>query len=81
MMPSFPRGSNRGGVLVTGPLSRFMGRLDFPQAAGVLVLMVPLLYAAAWAWHRVKARAPHEATLVLVFSGTAFVFEFLTRAW
>jgi fucose 4-O-acetylase-like acetyltransferase len=70
-----------GGVLVTGPLSGLMGRLEFPQAGAILVLMVPVLYAAAWAWHRVKVRAPHEATLVLVFSGTAFVFEFLTRPW
>jgi hypothetical protein len=43
--------------------------------------MLPVLYAAAWLWHRVKARAPHEATLLLVFLGTAFVFEFLTRPW
>jgi hypothetical protein len=70
-----------GGVLLTGPLSAFMGRLDFPQAGAVLVLMIPILYSAAWTWHRVKTRAPHEATLVLVFSGTAFVFEFLTRPW
>jgi acyltransferase len=70
-----------GGVLFAGPLSGLMGRLSFAQAAGILVLMVPVLYAAAWTWHRVKMRAPHEATLLLVFLGTAFVFELLTRAW
>jgi acyltransferase len=70
-----------GGVLVTGPLSGLMGRLGFGQAAVTLLLMVPILYASAWAWHRLKVRAPHEATLFLVFLGAAFVFEFMTRAW
>jgi acyltransferase len=70
-----------GGVLVAGPLCGLRGQLDFLHAALTLVLMVPLLYAAAWAWHRVKALAPHESTLLLTFLGVAFVFEFLTRAW
>jgi hypothetical protein len=29
----------------------------------------------------VKAVAPHEATLVLVFLGTVLVWEFFTRPW
>jgi acyltransferase len=70
-----------GGVLMAGPLRGFSGQLDFPHAALTLVLMAPLLYGAAWAWHRVKALAPHESTLLLTFLGVAFVFEFLTRAW
>ena len=43
--------------------------------------MLPVVYAAAWAWHRVKSQAPHAATLTLVFLGVAFVYEFLTRPW
>jgi acyltransferase len=70
-----------GGVLAPGPLRPLAGQLGYAYAGAILVLMVPLLYAAAWAWHRVKARVPHEATLILVFLGTAFVFEFVARAW
>jgi hypothetical protein len=70
-----------GGVLASGLLRGFMGRLGFPETAVALALMIPVLYAAAWTWHRLKARAPHEATLVLVLLGTAFVYEFVTRPW
>lgn len=70
-----------GGVLFAGPLRSLMGRLDFAAAFAAVVLMVPLLYAAAGIWHQVKAHAPHDATLLLVFLGTVFVFEFMTRAW
>jgi hypothetical protein len=45
----------------------------------VVVLMIPILLAAARVWHRVKMRFPHGATLTLVFLGTAFVYELLTR--
>jgi acyltransferase len=70
-----------GGVLFRGPLSALLGRLDFPAAGLVLLLMPPVLYSAAWLWHQAKVRAPHEATLLLTFLGTVFVFEFMTRAW
>jgi hypothetical protein len=70
-----------GGVLMMGPLRGLHGQLGFATAGLLLASMVPVLYAAAWAWHRVKARFPHEATLVLVFLGTAFTFEFVTRPW
>ncbi len=70
-----------GGVLAPGLLTRWTGQLGYAAAGAILLAMVPLLYAAAWLWHRLKSRAPHEATLVLVFLGMAFVFEFVTRAW
>jgi hypothetical protein len=70
-----------GGVVGASPLARHFGRLGFAQAAGVLVLMLPVVFAAAWAWHRCKALSPRAASLTLVFLGIAFVYEFLTRPW
>jgi fucose 4-O-acetylase-like acetyltransferase len=70
-----------GGVLWTSPLADYAGRLDFPQAAFVLAAMVPILLAAAWAWHRLKARLPHVASLILAFLTVLFLWEFFTRAW
>jgi uncharacterized membrane protein len=70
-----------GGVLGPSPLVAWQGRLGFGGSFLVLVSMVPVLLAAAWVWHRIKAVAPHEATLVLVFLGTALVWEFFTRPW
>ena len=70
-----------GGVVGASPLARHFGTLGFAPAAGVLLLMLPVVFAAAWAWHRFKARAPHAASLVLLFLGVAFVYEFLTRPW
>jgi uncharacterized membrane protein len=70
-----------GGILGTAPLGAWHGQLGFAGAFAALVAMVPVLLAAAWAWHRVKAVAPHAATLVLVFLGTALVWEFFTRPW
>jgi len=70
-----------GGVLTSGPLAPLAGTLGFTGAFGVLLGMLPVLFASAWCWHRVKARAPHVATLLLVFLGTAFVFELVTRPW
>jgi uncharacterized membrane protein len=70
-----------GGVLGPSPLVAWQGRLGFGGGFLVLVSMVPVLLAAAWAWHRIKAVAPHEATLVLVFLGTALVWEFFSRPW
>ena len=70
-----------GGVVGVSPLARHFGTLGFPAAAGVLLAMLPVVFAAAWAWHHFKAGAPHGATLVLLFLGVAFVYEFLTRPW
>jgi len=70
-----------GGVVGASPLARHFGTLGFAQAAGVLLLMLPVVFAAAWGWHRFKARAPHAASLALLFLGVAFVYEFLTRPW
>jgi uncharacterized membrane protein len=70
-----------GGVLGAAPLGPWAGRLGFGQGLAVVVLMVPVLLVAARAWHRVKMRFPHGATLTLVFLGTAFVYELLTRPW
>jgi heparan-alpha-glucosaminide N-acetyltransferase-like protein len=70
-----------GGVIGPAPLGSLVGRLLLPQAFLGLALMLPLLLAAAALWHRVKTKAPHEATLLLVFLGTAALFEFLTRPW
>jgi len=70
-----------GGVLGAAPLGPWAGRLGFAQGLGVVVLMIPVLLAAAWSWHRVKMRFPRGATLTLVFLGTALVYELLTRPW
>jgi len=70
-----------GGVLGPAPLGSWAGRLGFGAALGVVALMIPLLLAAAWVWHRVKMRYRHGATLTLVFLATAFVYDFLTRPW
>ena len=71
------------GSVVTGPsaVREWHDALDFRQATLALVLMVAVLYVAAWLWHQVKMRWPHAAHLALVFLGTAFVFEFVTRPW
>jgi Heparan-alpha-glucosaminide N-acetyltransferase, catalytic len=70
-----------GSVVAPSPLPAWGGRLDLAQGSAVLALLVPLLLAAAWLWHAVKVRFPHEASLLLTFLGTAFVWEFLTRPW
>jgi hypothetical protein len=70
-----------GGVVGVSPLARFFGTFTFLQATGVLLLMLPVVFAAAWMWHGVKSRAPHAASLVLLFLGIAFVYEFVTRPW
>lgn len=70
-----------GGVVGPAPLGAWAGRLGFAGAAGVLALMVPLLLLAAAAWRAFKARAPHEATLVLAFLATMLVYELVTRPW
>lgn len=70
-----------GGIVGAAPLGRWHGQLGFVAGFAVLVSMVPVLLAAAWTWHRLKAQAPHAATLVLVFLGTALAWEFFTRPW
>jgi hypothetical protein len=59
----------------------FAGQLGFAGAAWVLLLMLPVLFIAARAWHVLKVHRPHEASLILVFLGVVFVWEFLTRPW
>jgi uncharacterized membrane protein len=70
-----------GGVVARAPLGSLVNRLNLLEAFLTLALMVPVLYAAAWTWHRIKIKAPHEATLLLVFLGTILVYEFLRRPW
>lgn len=70
-----------GWILGPAPLDRWVGRLDFVGAGAALLAMLPVLLAPAWAWHTLKARAPREAMLLLLFVSTAFVYEFLTRPW
>ena len=70
-----------GGVFSAAPLGSLVGRLSLPQAFLMLAVMVPVLLGMAWCWHRAKIMAPHEATLLLVFVGTMFVYEFLRRPW
>jgi uncharacterized membrane protein len=70
-----------GGVLGHSPLSYYAGRLGFGGALGVLVAMLPILYVAAWTWHRFKMRRPHAAQLVLAFVTVLVAWELLTRPW
>ena len=70
-----------GGVFGPAPLWPWASRLGFGAAGLVLLGMVPVLLAASWVWHRFKARAPGEASLLLAFLTVAFAFELLTRPW
>ena len=70
-----------GWILGPAPLGRWVGQLDFSGAAAALLAMLPVLLAPAWAWHTLKTHAPREASLFLLFVGTAFVYEFLRRPW
>jgi uncharacterized membrane protein len=70
-----------GGVFSAAPLGSLVGQISLPQAFLTLGAMVPVLLGMAWCWHRVKIKSPHEATLLLVFVGTVFVYEFLRRPW
>ncbi len=70
-----------GGVVVPGPLSFWIGRLGFATTTAVLLVLVPVLYLTAWVWHRFKMYAPHEATMLLTYLGTLFLFEFFTRSY
>lgn len=70
-----------GGVVGQPPLSAWTGRLGFAEAFFALALMVPVLLAASWAWHRLKVHSPHEASFALMFLTVAFVYEFFTSPW
>ena len=70
-----------GGVFGPSPLTAWHGRLGFAGATAVLLLMLPLLLAAAWLWRTAKQRAPHEAQLALVFVTVAFLYELAVRPW
>jgi hypothetical protein len=70
-----------GGVFGHSPLTPWHARLDMPGAFGVLVLMLPVLLAAAWLWRAAKQRAPHEARLALVLLTVTFLYEFAVRPW
>jgi fucose 4-O-acetylase-like acetyltransferase len=71
-----------GGV-VTGPspLVPLHDSLGVGGAVVTLLLMLPVLLAAAWLWRTVKQHSPHEARLVLVFAVSWVLYEFLTRPW
>ena len=73
----------KGGVppLKGDELQALHGQLGVGGALVALVLMLPVLLAAAWVWRTAKQRAPHEAQLVLIFLTTWFVYELLTRPW
>jgi hypothetical protein len=70
-----------GGVLGPAPLGPLHGRLGYVEALLVVAALVPVLLLAAALWRRFKTRAPHAATLVLVFLGAWFLGEFFARPW
>ncbi len=70
-----------GGIAGTAPLAGYVSRIALGEAFVALALMAVVLLAAAWLWRSVKQRAPHEASLALVFLGVAFLYEFVTRPW
>jgi fucose 4-O-acetylase-like acetyltransferase len=70
-----------GGIVIQSPMVALHDRLGLGEALVVLLLMLPVLLAAAWVWRSAKQHGPHEAQLVLVFVATWFLYEFLTRPW
>jgi len=70
-----------GGIVSAAPLAALRGQLGFVPTFGVLFGMLPVLLAAAWAWHAVKVRAPREGQLMLAFLTVAFLWELLMRPW
>ena len=70
-----------GGITGPAPLARYVGRLDLWGALVALALLVAVLLPAAWLWRSAKQRAPHEASMALMFLSVAFLYEFLTRPW
>ena len=71
-----------GGVFGDSPLTP-LARPAGPRrgARGAVLLLLPVLLAAAWLWRAAKQRAPHEARLALVFVAVAFLYEFAVRPW
>jgi hypothetical protein len=70
-----------GGITGKAPLQAFGGRLALAPAILALLLMVPVLLAAAWLWRSAKHRAPHEASLAITLATVAFLYELLARPW
>ncbi len=70
-----------GGVLGASALLPYHGRLGYLATAAILLGMLPVLYAAAWLWHRTKVSAPHEAQAGLAMLSLAFVWVFVTSPW
>ena len=70
-----------GGVLGHSPLLDYAATMGFVGAFAVLGAMVPVLYGAAWAWHRFKMRHPHGAHLTLAFLTVLVAWELITRPW
>ncbi len=71
-----------GGILMgPSPLAGIHDRLGLGGALAILVLMLPVLLAAAWVWRTAKQRAPLQAQLVLLFLTTWFLWELVTRPW
>lgn len=70
-----------GGILGHTPLLALHDQLGLWGTLVALVLLLPVLLAAAWLWRITKQRAPREARLLLVFLSSWFVYEFLTRPW
>jgi uncharacterized membrane protein len=70
-----------GGVLGASALLPHHGRLGYATTALILLGMLPVLYAAAWLWHRAKGAAPHEAQAALACLSAAFVWVFFTSPW
>ena len=70
-----------GGVIGHSPLLDRAGTMGFAGAFAVLAAMVPVLYGAAWAWHRFKMRRPHGAQLTLAFLTVLVAWELITRPW
>ena len=70
-----------GGVFGDSPLTPWHAQMDLLAASGGLLLLLPVLLAAAWLWRTAKHRAPHEARLALVFVTVAFLYEFAARPW
>ena len=70
-----------GGVFGSSPLTPWHGQLGLAGTLAVLLLMLPVLFAAGWLWRTAKHRAPREAQLLLVFVSVAFLYEFAVRPW
>jgi hypothetical protein len=68
-------------VLDAPPLQALHRAVGFAGATAALGALLTLSWLAAALWHRFKQQAPHAAQLLLVFLGTAFVHEFLTRPY